>query len=368
MSDPTYKDRYDVIVVGGGVIGLSCAWRAAQRGLSVCVLERSSAGAGASGVAAGMLAPVGEAAFGEERLLELNLQAAKEWPRFAAELEGASGLATGFVTGGALHIALDRDEAEELRRRHEFQQRLGLHTEWLSPSRCRKREPGLSPGVAGGVLAADEASVDPRLLLHALMAAVRAAGGQLCEGAEVVAAILDEDRLAGVRLGDGRELAASTVVLAAGAWSGAEWLPPPARPSVRPVKGQVIRLRGAPGRLPCEAIVAGERFYAVPRRDGELVIGATVEERGFDTAVSAGGVLELLREAYRALPDLVELELVEMAAGLRPATPDNLPLIGPGAIEGLVLATGHFRNGLLLAPVTAARVADTLARDKATVT
>jgi glycine oxidase len=315
-----------------------------------------------------MLAPVGEAAYGEERLLELNLEAARAWPGFAAELEQASGLPTGFAARGALHVALDRDEAEELRRRHEFQQRLGLQTEWLAPSRCRALEPGLAPTLAGGVYAPDEASVDPRRLLEALRAALLAAGGELCEGTEVTGAMIEGGRLGGVGLADGRELHTGQVVLAAGAWSGAgDWLPEPARPPVRPVKGQILRLHGAPGRLPCERIVAGERFYVVPRGDGELVVGATVEEQGFDTTVTAGGVHELLREAYRALPDIAELELVETSAGLRPATPDNLPLIGPGAIDGLLLATGHYRNGVLLAPVTAERVAESLAREEAAV-
>jgi glycine oxidase len=369
MRNATDKSEYDAVVVGAGVIGLACAWRAARRGLSVCVIERERAGAGASGVAAGMLAPVGEAAYGEERLLELNLESARAWPGFAAEVEAESGLPTGFAARGALHVALDRDEAEALRRRHDFQQRLGLRAEWLTPSRCRELEPGLAPSLAGGVYAPDEAAVDPRLLLEALRGTLLAAGGELIEGAEVTESLLDADRLAGVRLRDGRELRAGHVVLAAGCWSGAQchWLPEVARPQVRPVKGQILRLRGTPGRLPCERIVAGERFYAVPREDGELVIGATVEERGFDTTVTAGGVHELLREAYRALPDIAELELVQARAGLRPATPDNLPLIGPGAIEGLLLATGHYRNGMLLAPVTAERIAESLAREEAVI-
>ena len=166
-----------------------------------------------------------------------------------------------------------------------------------------------------------------------------------------------------MRTAAGEELRAERVVLANGAWSGAtEWLPAHARPPVRPVKGEVLELRGRDGApAPAQRILASERVYLVPRDDGRLIVGATVEERGFDTTVSAGGILELLREAYRLLPDVAEMELVGSLAGLRPGTPDNLPLIGPGAIEGLLLATGHFRNGILLAPLTADAIAALLA-------
>jgi glycine oxidase len=354
------SETADVIVVGAGVIGLACAWRAAERGMRVTVIERDRPGAGASNVAAGMLAPVGEASFGEERLLELGLASHRMWPEFAAELAAAGGRDAGFDELGALHVALDRDEAAELRRRFELMQAHGLDAEWLAPSACRELEPGLGPGGNGGVHAPHEAAVDPRALVAALAAAVEGAGGRIVF-TEVTEGLYEGDRLMGVRGADAVSRAAGAVVLAAGSWSAASWLPADARPPIRPVKGQIITLRGPAGRPVCERIVVTERIYAVPRADGRLVVGATVEEQGFDTRVTAGGVHELLREAYRTLPDVAELELVEAHAGLRPATPDNLPLIGLGAVEGLVLATGHFRNGILLAPLTAERVAEVLA-------
>ncbi|HVD41028.1 MAG TPA: FAD-dependent oxidoreductase, partial [Solirubrobacterales bacterium] len=161
------------------------------------------------------------------------------------------------------------------------------------------------------------------------------------------------------------EIGAETVLLAAGAWSGGmAWLPEEARPPVRPVKGQVVELRSRNEEPVARHILASERVYLVPRPDGRLVVGATVEEMGFDTVVTAGGVHELLREAYRLLPDVAEMELLGATAGLRPGTPNNLPLIGPGAIDGLVLVTGHFRNGILLAPLTARAVADLLSGDR----
>ena len=397
----TEKRSFDAIFVGGGVIGLSCAWRAARRGARVAVLDQAVPPAGATRVAAGMLAPVGELAFGEPALLEMTLASAALYPDFVAELEVATGETTGYARHGALHIALDRDEAAELRRVHDLQRSLGLEAEWLPPRRCRELEPGLTPSFNGGVHAAGEAAVDPRALTRVLLAALRSEGAEVQTedqvqpvaeagpetegpagielragterrahaavrtGTEAVAGLFEGERLVGVRTADGEEFRADAVVLAAGAWSGrAEWLPEHARPPVRPVKGQVIELRSRDGAAPCERIVASERVYLVPRDDGRLIVGATSEEQGFDTAVTAGGVHELLREAYRLLPDVAEMELVDSMAGLRPGTPDNLPLIGPGAIDGLVLATGHYRNGILLAPLTADAVAALLADEQ----
>ncbi len=389
----TSKRSFDAVFVGGGIIGLAGAWRAAQRGARVAVLERAEPPAGATNVAAGMLAPVGELTFGEPELLRMTLASARLYPDFVAELEQASGLSTGYSRCGALHVALDRDEAAELRRVHDLQRSLGLEAEWLPPRRCRQLEPGLTPSFNGGVHAAGEAAVDPRALARALVAALVAAGAELRTGCEVFGGVWDGERMAGVRFlqrgagagGDGadaptgadeelradaggnggeEELRADVVVLANGAWSGAtEWLPEAARPPVRPVKGQVLELRTRDGTAPCELIVCSERVYLVPRDDGRLIVGATVEEQGFDTAVTGGGVHELLREAYRLLPDVAEMELLGSIAGLRPGTPDNRPFIGRGAVDGLVLATGHFRNGILLAPLTADAIAAILAGD-----
>jgi glycine oxidase len=376
------KSGFDAVFVGGGVIGLASAWRAAQRGARVCVLERAEPPAGATDVAAGMLAPVGELTFGERELLRLALVSGALWAGFAAEVEAAGGGATGFRQCGALHVALDRDEAAVLRRHHDLQRELGLEAEWLTPTRCRELEPGLVPNFAGGVLAGAEASVDPRALALALAAALREAGGELRTGTEAVDGLWDGERLVGVRTapsaaqpvdvgnpagdkGPRVDVRADAVVLCNGAWSGqAAWLPDEARPPVRPVKGETVELRPRQGEGgPASRIVASERVYLVPRADGRLIVGATQEERGFDTVVTAGGVHELLREAYRVLPDVAEMEFAGAVAGLRPGTPDNLPIVGRGAVDGLVLATGHFRNGILLAPLSADAIAATLVGD-----
>jgi glycine oxidase len=358
----TEKRSYDAVIVGGGVIGLSCAWRATRAGARVAVVDRASPPAGATRVAAGMLAPVGELTFGEPELLRMTLAAAERYPDFIAEIEAETGMTTGYERLGALHVALDRDEAAELRRVHDLQRSLDLGAEWLAPRRCRELEPGLSPSTSGGVHAPDEAAIDPRALTATLLAALAAQGVEVRTGTDVVEALLDGERIVGVRTASGEELHADVVVLAAGAWSGqAGWLPQEARPPVRPVKGQVLELRARDGAAPCRRIIASERVYLVPRGDGRLIVGATVEEQGFDTAVTAGGVHELLREAYRLLPEVAEMELLAAAAGLRPGTPDNLPLIGRGALDGLILACGHYRNGILLAPLTADVVAGLLA-------
>jgi glycine oxidase len=353
-------NRYDAIFVGGGVIGLACAWRASQRGARVCVLERDRPAAGATGVAAGMLAPVGEASWGEERLLAFNFESLGRWPGFAEQLESEAELEVGFSQPGALHVAVDRDEAEELRRRFELHRSLGLDSEWLSGRECRGLEAGLATVVRGGAHVPGEASVDPRKAVAALLAALDRRSVAVHSGAAVMGA----ERQAGawrVVTADGRVLDASSLVLAAGCWSGqARWLPAGA-PPVRPVKGEILTLRGSPDDPACDRIVAGERVYMVPRADGRLIVGATVEERGFDTTVTAGGVHELLREAYRVIPEIAELELVEATAGLRPGSPDNAPLIGPSDAEDLLIATGHFRNGVLQAPVTADCIAALLA-------
>jgi glycine oxidase len=337
--DAPRRTGYDVVVVGAGVIGLASAWRAAQRGLTVLVVERDEPGAGASGVAAGMLAPVTEAEFGEQALLELNLAGAQAWPAFAAELSERSGLGTGYRASGALVAAADRDDGEELRRLYRFQQSLGLDVDWLGGRDARRLEPRLSPRVSGAIHAPGEAHVEPRAVVRALVAALKHEGGEILRA---TAAAVAPDA---VTLDDGTRIGAEHVVVAAGCWTGAF----AGAPAVRPVKGQILRLRGAEPLT--ERLVRTPRCYVVSRANGEVVVGATVEERGFDTTVTAGGVHRLLEAAWEVLPDIEELELVEAAARLRPATPDNVPVIGER--DGVVWATGHYRNGVLLAPVTA---------------
>jgi len=368
MSRRPIQQSFDVVVVGAGVVGLAAAWRARRGGLTTLVVERDRAGAGASGVAAGMLAPVTEADFGAETLLALNLAGRERWPAFAAELAERSGHDTGFRESGALIVAADRDDAEELRRLASLQRSLGLDARWLSGRDCRRLEPGLSPRVVGGIEAPGEAHVNPGATVAALRAAFLTAGGELLEGIAVEGVKLAQSgsRVAGVRLAGGERIACEALVAACGAWSRSlSGLPAEALPPVRPVKGQVLTL-SSPARDVAIAswIVRTPRCYVVPRSEGELVVGATMEERGFDTRVTAEGVFRLLEAARETLPEVDELELVAARAGLRPTTPDNLPVIGAAEdVENLLWATGHGRNGVLLAPLTAEAVAATLRGD-----
>lgn len=367
-SNPTGKaaEAADVIVIGGGVIGLAIAWELTGRGARVELFERDRPGRATSWVAAGMLAPVGELDFGEPDLLRLNLASAELYPDLVARVEAASGLDAGMIGGGALHVALDRDEAAELRRILELQQSFGLESEWLGPGAAREVEPAVSPGLAGAVLAGHDAVIDPRALTAALAAALDVSASTVHSGVGVEALLAADGRVwgedvstpvAGVRLSDGRDRFAGRVIVAAGCESGrAPWLPEALRPPVRPVKGQVVELKGDPDDPVVSRITGSERVYVAPRRDGRVILGATVEEMAFDSRVTAGGVHEMLREGYRLIPEVAELEFVGAIAGFRPGTPDNLPVIGPVA-EGLILATGHYRNGILLAPVTAVTVA-----------
>jgi glycine oxidase len=355
----------DVLVVGGGIIGLVTAWRAAQRGFATAVVDPEPGG-GAAQVAAGMLAAVTELHYGEQTLLALNLASAQRYPDFAAELTDLTGLDLGYRRCGTLAVALDADDRAHLRELHALQHRSGLDSEWLSGRECRRLEPMLAPGVRGGLRVDGDHQVDPRRLAGALVAA--------CEQAGVVfhrtwaeRLTVERDRATGVVTREGEALGAGQVVLAGGSLSGQlKGVPDDVLPPVRPVKGQVLRLTVPERYAPflsrtVRAVVRGSHVYLVPRENGELVVGATSEELGWDTTVTAGGVYELLRDAHELVPGITELPLTETRAGLRPGSPDNAPLLGPTELPGLLLATGHYRNGVLLTPVTGDALAHALA-------
>ncbi|MFD8218492.1 glycine oxidase ThiO [Streptomyces sp. NPDC059697] len=354
----------DVLVIGGGIIGLVTAWRAAQRGFTVAVVDPEPGG-GAARVAAGMLAAVTELHYGEQTLLGLNLASARRYPDFAAELTEASGQDLGYRRCGTLAVALDADDRAHLRELHALQHRSGLESEWLSGRECRRLEPMLAPGVRGGLRVDGDHQIDPRRLAKALVTACERAGVEFHRTwAERLTVV--RDRAAGVVTTDSEQLAAGQVVLAAGSLSGKlPGVPADVLPPVRPVKGQVLRLTVPKRYAPflsrtVRAVVRGSQVYLVPRENGELVVGATSEELGWDTTVTAGGVYELLRDAHELVPGITELPLTETRAGLRPGSPDNAPLLGPTALDGLLLATGHYRNGVLLTPVTGDAMAHVL--------
>jgi len=359
-----------VVIIGGGVIGLSIGWRVAQRGMHV-VLADPQPGQGATHAAAGMLTPIAEAAYAEREIFALGQESLRRYPAFAAEIERATGLPTGFRQTGTLQVACDADDLAVLDELRMLQESFGVSTKQLSARECRENEPMLDPSIRGGLLAADDGSVNPRLLATALLQAATAAGMRHVPQ-QVTEVLTGAEGASGVGLADGSEVSAAAVVLAAG-WRSAGFpgIPLGATVPIRPVKGQILRLRSTPvttaAGLPpgllqrtVRGVVHGSSVYLVPRESGELVVGATQEEMGADTTVTAGGVWELLRDARSIVPGITELALADVVAGLRPGTPDNAPVLGPAELPGLVIATGHFRAGVLLAPVTADTIAEYL--------
>jgi glycine oxidase len=360
-------DVTDVIVVGGGVIGTAIAWRAARSGQAVTLIDPGGddprADDKASLVAAGMLGPVSESLFGEQDLLNLNLHAVDRFPGFNSELEEATGKRTGLRTEGTLAVAYDSGDLAALDRLTDFRRSIGLKAERLDARECRKLEPFLAPGTRGGVLATGDLSVDNRRYLAALTTAAAASGVRTLAG--TVTAVADGQVLVtvpGKSEVAGTTLAARHVVIAAGhATRALDGVPAAIRTAIRPVKGQILRLRH-PGSIPhllthtVRAIVQGHDLYFVPREDGELVVGATQEERD-DRDVTAGAVYDLLRDATTAVPAVSELIFAEASAGLRPGTSDNGPILGTvraaGGNGSLIIAAGHFRNGIMLSAITA---------------
>jgi glycine oxidase len=361
---PHTTDRFDVVIVGGGIAGLAVAWRAQGQGLRTVVLERDRLAHGATHVAAGMLAPISEARVGERGLLALSRASLDRYPAFVEELAAASQCDPGYRTSGTLLVARDRDEAEALDRELSEREGMGLAVERLLPSEARRRKPALAPTLRLALDVPADHAIDPRALSVALAAAVERAGGVLREDAEVASVMTSDDgeRVVGVELAGGERVLTDRVVIAAGAWAGGlHGVPAHARVPVRPVKGQVMRLRDPAGPGLLTRTIRMQPGYLVPRGDGRYVLGATMEEQGFDTAPTAGGIFELLRDAIELVPGVSELAIEEVAAGLRPGTPDNAPVLGPAAIEGLHWAAGCFRHGILLAPIVADTLAATLA-------
>ncbi|WP_017591122.1 glycine oxidase ThiO [Nocardiopsis potens] len=363
---PAHRGGYDAAVAGGGLIGLATAWRAARRGLRVAVVAPAGDPAAASGVAAGMLTPATEAMFGEEELMRFGADSRDRYPGFVRDVQADSGEDAGYRERGTLQIAFDTDDLSRLTELGELQSRLGLKAERITSRECRRLEPMLAPGVRGGVHVPGDHSVDPRRLARALRAAAAARGADFV--ADRAAEVLCEGgRVRGVRTAGGAEVRAEQVVLAAGVWTPSiGGLPDGLIPPVRPVKGQLLRLRTPAGEEPIvsrtvRGLVKGTPVYLVPRADGEIVLGATQEEMGADTRLTAGGVYQILRDAHELVPGVGELEIAEACVGLRPGSPDNEPLLGPLGPAGLHLATGHFRHGVLLTPGTADAMAEVLA-------
>ncbi len=349
----------NVVIVGAGVVGLVSGWELARHGHDVTIVERERPGAGASTAAAGMLAPVSEAKFGESELVELGLESLRMWPDFVRDLQEASGYDVDYRTEGTLVVAVDRDDLEALERTHRLHLDLGLDAHMIDGDEARELEPFLAPGVPGAVHCPGDHQVDPTRLVDALVAAFEQAGGRLVTGVDVRGLRRAHGRVVGLdaETFDSTTLPDDTVyVLAAGAWNRRIAGQPVDAPHIRPSRGQMFSVDlGAPPI--CRHVLRAPDAYLVPRSDGRLVVGATMEEMGFDDRLTAGGIMDLLVGAWEALPAIYDRPLLDLWTGFRPMTLDNEPVLRRSdELENLVYATGHGRNGILLTPVTATRV------------
>lgn len=354
-----------VLIIGGGAIGLAIGWRLARAGCSVGVFDRGRVGHSASWASAGMLSPLSEAQFEEEALLRLGLKAMEVYPDFVRELEAETGCCVGYRRDGVLMVGITQDDLEYLKFRYRYQRDLGLPVTYLSGAEAREKEPHLSAQVSAAVWCPGDHQVDNRQLTMALKRGVETAGGDIVERAEVDELLVDGTRVRGLRIRD-EVHTGDTVVLASGCWSRLlPGLPDCAKPPVRPVRGQIARLGMTP-ELALNTMVWYSRVatsavaYLVPKNNGHLVLGATSEEMGFDADVTAGGMFELLRAAWEVVPGIYDLPIVESMAGLRPGSRDDAPILGQTPVEGLIMATGHYRKGILLTPLTALAIAEVI--------
>ncbi len=341
----------EIKIIGGGVAGLCIGWKLAASGYAVTLYDSGEVGRGASWAAAGMLAAAIEAEPGEDALLPFALEAQQRWPAFARELESYSGKSAGYAESGTLFIAAEADDLGILKQRHAYLSARGLPVNWCAPGELRKKEPFLAPRITSALFSAHDHQADNRLLVEALHAACRKAGVTIHARAPVEEILISGGRVSGLKV-KGETLAAENIILCAGAWSATiKGLPAEIIPPVFPMKGQMVALQMEP-RLPLlRHVLWTPQIYMVPRADGRLIIGATMEDKGFDSQMTAGGMLHLLREAWEVLPGIEELPLIESWAGFRPTSRDDAPIIGASGIEGLTYATGQHRNGILFTPL-----------------
>lgn len=346
-----------VTIIGGGVIGLSVGWQLLRKGAEVEIFERNIAGRGAGWVAAGMLTPQAELGFEEIVLFNFMRKSLELYPQFLNELKEDSGIDVKMDRCGSLFAGFDRDDMTRLRRLYDFRERLNLPAKWLSGTEAKELEPMLSPKCTCGLWMADDAQVENRDLLKALHEAVRKRGGQVHEIAKVISVNIENGKVKGINVND-KHIDTSKLVVAAGAWSKQiEGIPENVLPPVRPVKGQIMSLRMQGDNRVMHAI-RGRDVYLVPKADGRLIVGASNEEMGFDTNPTAGEIYRLLERAWETVPGIYEYPIEEIQVGLRPGSRDHEPIIGDSDIEGLFFATGHYRSGILLTPITAVELSE----------
>ena len=350
-------NTYDVVIMGGGIIGGSIAFALSQRNLRVAVLDRQELTREASWAAGGMLSPAPNCPAAIP-LVPLGRASLAMYPQFIAEVEEASQMPAGYRADGTLEALFRGDAERELSTLVALHHGLGLACEQLPLQEAQEMEPALGRDVRAAAFLRDEASVDSRALTAAVLAAAEAAGAARRPGVEVISLVKDGNRCTGVKTAGSETYVAKHVVLAAGCWTSQLKDAAPYAPT-QPVRGQMVALRNS-GK-PIRRVLRSERGYIVPRDQAspqKLVVGSTLENTGYDKAVTSGGIEQILSAVNELVPGLASAEIVETWCGLRPGTPDQLPILGPADVEGLVMATGHYRNGILLAPVTAKLIAE----------
>src|SRR5215510_349327 len=349
------KGSADVVIIGGGVIGLSIARALARRGVrDVCLVERGGLGSEASSAAGGMLLPQVEAD-GHDDFFALACQSRDLYPALAVELREETGIDIELDTTGTLYLALNEHDYEEIEKRYEWQTRAGLAVELLTSTAARELEPCISESTFGALLFPNDIQVENRRLITALANSVNTLGVKTVTETTVEALLIEGNRIKGVRTSRGN-ISCQTVVIAAGTWSG--FLLQSA-PTVTPVRGQMVCLESKPQLT--RHVIFSPRGYLVPRQDGRLLAGSTSENTGFAKRVTAGGIASILRQALEISPAVANLPIIDTWAGLRPRAADGLPVLGPcGEIDGLFYATGHYRNGILLAPLTAELISEAI--------
>jgi glycine oxidase len=339
---------FDVAIAGAGIIGASIAFELAQAGLKVALFDRGEPGREASWASAGILSPAPESP-AMISMVPLGKASMDLYPALVANVEEISGEKVGFRPKGTIDVFFGRDAVSDLSTLIALHHGMGLKAEPLRPEDARELELSLSAELEAAALRPDEASIDNRAFTHALLSAAKKSGVEIFSGSSVTGIVQESGRCTGLKLGN-ETVSAKWTVIAAGSFSaeieGVKEFAP-----VRPAKGQMVSLR-ADG-LKIERVIWGEKIYIVPRNDGRILAGATVEYVGFDKQVTAGGIEKILSAAIEVVPEFANARIEETWAGLRPDSPDHLPIIGPTDIDGLVIATGHFRSGVLLTPITA---------------
>ena len=349
---------FDAVIAGGGLIGSAIALELSRAGLRVALFDTRDPGKEASWASAGILSPAPENS-AMIAMVPLGRASMVLYPDFVATVEELSGLSTGYRAKGTLEALFSRHARQELNTIIALHHGLGLKAEAISAEEARELEPSISEEVEVAVLRPDEASVDNRLLIAALLEAANRSGARIFPGSPVKSICRESSQCRGFLLANGEQIAAPHTIVAAGSFSSQiggveEWAP------VRPAKGQMLSLRNESVKI--ERVLWSERIYLVPRNDGRILAGATVEHVGYDKTVTAGGIYGNLDAAMELVPALAAARVEETWAGLRPDTPDHLPIIGPTDLEGLLIATGHFRSGVLLTPITAKIIGDYVAR------